>query len=161
MREKPVKSNTKRFHSYVERGKAGELEGGRIPMIDSNNSPVVTDKAVYKKIKARTMPANLTQSLDGAAGIRCLAIMKKKTITLEQNIPKSSSNRSKKVCAIMSTMTKIRMFTMTTAANRRTTDFEALIFKELDFTNELHTFLSYPRQCAHIPHRLGFPLRGQ
>lgn len=146
MREKPVKSNTKRFHSYVERGKAGGSEAGRIPMIDSKGSPVATDKAVYKKIKARTMPANLAQSLDGAAGIRCLAIMKKKMIKLEQNIPKSSSNRSKRVCAMISTMTKIRMFTMTNTVNRRTTDFEALIFKELDYDNGLHTFLSYPRQ---------------
>ena len=146
MKEKPVKSNTKRFNSYVERGKSGGLEAGRIPMMDSNGSPVVTDKAVYRKIKARTMPANLTQSLDGAEGIRDLAIMKKKTITLEENTPKSSSQRSKKVCAMISTMTNIRMFTMTNTVNRRTTDFEALIFKELDYTNELHTFLSYPRQ---------------
>ncbi len=114
-------------------------------MIDSNDSPVVTDKAVYRKIEARTMPANLTQSLDGAEGIRCLAIMKKKTITLELNTPKSSSQRSKRVCAMMPTVTNIRMFTMTNAASRRITDFEALIFKELDCTNELHTFLSYPR----------------
>ena len=115
-------------------------------MIASNSSPVVTDKAVYKKIKARTMPANLTQSLDGAEGIRCLAIMKKKTITLEQNTPKSSNQRSKRVCAMISTMTNIKIFTMTNTVNRRTTDFETLIFKELDYTNELRTFLSYPRQ---------------
>ena len=130
MKEKPVKSNTKRFNSYVERGKSGGLEAGRIPMMDSNGSPVVTDKAVYRKIKARTMPANLTQSLDGAEGIRDLAIMKKKAITLKPNALKSSSQRSKKVCAIMSTMTNIRMFTMTNAASRKTIDFEALIFKD-------------------------------
>ena len=139
MNEKPIESNTKRFDSYAERAESGgeEGEGGRIPMIDSNGSPVVTDKAVYRKIKARTMPANLTQSLDGAEGIKCLAIMKKKTITLEQNRPKSSSKRSKKVCAMMSTVTNIRIFTMTNAVNRRITDFEALIFKELNYTNEL------------------------
>jgi len=50
------------------------------------------------------------------------------------------------VCAMISTMTNIRMFTMRNAVNRRAIDFEALIFKELDHTNELHTFLSYPRQ---------------
>jgi len=83
------------------------------------------------------MPANLTQSLDGAEGIRDLAIMKKKEITLKQNAPKSSSKRSKKVCATMSTVTNIRMSTMTNAVNRRITDFEALIFKELNYTNEL------------------------
>ena len=146
MREKPVKSNTKRFHSYVERAKAGGLEAGRIPMIDSNDSPIVTDKAVYKKIKARIMPANLTQSLDGAEGIRRLAIMKKKTIKLEENTPKYSSQCSKKVCAMISTMKNIRMFTMTNAASRRTIDFEALIFNELAYTNELYIFLSYPKQ---------------
>jgi len=115
-------------------------------MIDSNGSPVVTDKAVYRKIRARTMPANLTQSLDGAEVIRRLAIMKKKAITLKPIALNSSSQRSKKVCAMMSTMTNIRMFTMTNTVNRRTTDFETLIFKELDYTNELRTFLSYPRQ---------------
>ena len=114
-------------------------------MIDSNGSPVVTDKAVYRKIRARTMPANLTQSLDGAEGIRRLAIMKKKAITLKPIALNSSSQRSKKVCAMMSTMTNIRMFTMTNTVNRRTTDL-ALIFKELDYTFELPTFLSYPRQ---------------
>lgn len=115
-------------------------------MIESNDSPVVTDKAVYRKIKARTMPANLTQSLDGAEGIRRLAIIKKKTIMLEENTPKYSSQCSKKVCAMMSTMTSIRMFTMKNAASRRTIDFEALIFKELAYTNEIHIFLSYPKQ---------------
>ena len=132
MKEKPIESNTKRFDSYAERAESGgeEGEGGRIPMIDSNGSPVVTDKAVYRKIKARTMPANLTQSLDGAEGIRRLAIMKKKTIMLEENTPKYSSQCSKKVCAMMSTMTNIRMFTMTNAASRKTIDFEALIFKD-------------------------------
>ena len=39
MKEKPIKSNTKRFTS------GGEDEG-RIPMIDGHGSPVVTDKAV-------------------------------------------------------------------------------------------------------------------
>ena len=146
MKEKPIESNTKRFNSYVERGESGVGEGGRIPMIDSNGSPVVTDRAVYRKIKARTMPANLTQSLDGAEGIRRLAIIKKKAITLKPNALKSSSQRSKRVCAMMSTMTNIRMSTMTNAVNRRTIDFEALIFKELGFTNELHPFLSYPRR---------------
>ena len=115
-------------------------------MKDSNGSPVVTDKAVYRKIKARIMPANLTQSLDGAEGIRRLAIMKKKEITLKQNALNSSSRRSKRDCAMISIMTNMRMFTMTNTVNRRTTDFGALIFKELNCDNGLHRFLSYPRQ---------------
>lgn len=75
MKDKPVKSNTRRFNSYVERGESGVGGGGRMPMMESNASPVVRDRAVYREIKARTMPANLTQSLDGADGMRRLAMM--------------------------------------------------------------------------------------
>ena len=91
------------------------------------------------------MPANLTQSLDGTEGIRDLAAIKKKAITLKLNVLSSSSKRSKKVCIMISAMTNIRMFTMMNTVNRRTIDFEDLIFKKLNYIKELETFLSYPR----------------